>query len=51
MKYKDAAEILGVSVKTIEKQVASAVAKLKEKLGKHLITIIIFVFFIQIWTK
>ncbi len=34
MKYKDAAEILGVSIKTIEKQVASAVAKLKEKLGK-----------------
>lgn len=30
MKYKDAAEVLGVSVKTIEKQVASAVAKLKE---------------------
>ncbi|MDR3653415.1 MAG: sigma-70 family RNA polymerase sigma factor [Paludibacter sp.] len=34
MKYKDAAEILGVSIKTIEKQVASAVAKLKEKLSK-----------------
>ncbi|MDD4921786.1 MAG: sigma-70 family RNA polymerase sigma factor [Bacteroidales bacterium] len=34
MKYKDAAEILGVSAKTIEKQVASAVAKLKEKLCK-----------------
>jgi RNA polymerase sigma-70 factor (family 1) len=32
MKYKEAAEILGVSVGTIEKQVASAVAKLKEKL-------------------
>jgi RNA polymerase sigma-70 factor (ECF subfamily) len=34
MKYKDAAEILGVSIKTIEKQVAAAVAKLKEKLIK-----------------
>ena len=34
MKYKDAAEILGVSVKTLEKQVATAVAKLKEKLKK-----------------
>jgi len=34
LKYKDAADILGVSIKTIEKQVASAVAKLKEKLGK-----------------
>jgi RNA polymerase sigma-70 factor (ECF subfamily) len=34
MKYKDAAEILGVSIKTIEKQVASAVAKLREKLSK-----------------
>lgn len=34
MKYKDAAEILGVSIKTIEKQVASAVAKLKERLSK-----------------
>ena len=33
MKYKDAAEILGVSIKTIEKQVAAAVAKLKERLG------------------
>lgn len=32
MKYKDAADILGVSIKTIEKQVAAAVAKLKEKL-------------------
>jgi RNA polymerase sigma-70 factor (family 1) len=32
MKYKDAAEILGVSIKTIEKQVAAAVAKLKERL-------------------
>jgi len=32
LKYKDAAEILGVSIKTIEKQVAAAVAKLKEKL-------------------
>jgi len=31
LKYKEAAEILGVSVGTIEKQVASAVAKLKEK--------------------
>ena len=34
MKYKEAAEILGVSIKTIEKQVASAVAKLKDKLSK-----------------
>lgn len=34
MKYKDAAEILGVSIKTIEKQVASAVAKLKERLSR-----------------
>jgi len=34
MKYKDAAEILGVSVKTIEKQVAAAVKKLQEKLLK-----------------
>ncbi|MCE5174310.1 MAG: sigma-70 family RNA polymerase sigma factor [Bacteroidales bacterium] len=34
MKYKDAAEVLGVSVKTIEKQVAAAVAKLKERLMK-----------------
>lgn len=34
MKYKDAAEILGVSVKTIEKQVASAIMKLKEVLKK-----------------
>ncbi|MEA4936906.1 MAG: RNA polymerase sigma-70 factor [Paludibacter sp.] len=34
MKYKDAAEILGVSIKTVEKQVASAVAKLREKLGR-----------------
>lgn len=34
MKYKEAAEIMGVSIKTIEKQVASAVAKLKEKLSK-----------------
>jgi len=33
MKYKDAAEILGVSIRTIEKQVASAVAKLKERLS------------------
>lgn len=32
MKYKDAAEVLGVSVKTIEKQVASAVSKLKDLL-------------------
>lgn len=32
--YKDAAEILGVSVGTIEKQVAGAVEKLKEKLLK-----------------
>jgi RNA polymerase sigma-70 factor (ECF subfamily) len=32
MKYKDAANILGVSIKTIEKQVAAAVAKLKERL-------------------
>ncbi|MDR2626521.1 MAG: sigma-70 family RNA polymerase sigma factor [Dysgonamonadaceae bacterium] len=30
--YKEAAEILGVSVKTIEKQVASAVEKLRERL-------------------
>ena len=30
MKYKDAAEVLGVSIKTIEKQVASAVAKLRD---------------------
>ena len=51
MKYKDAAEILGVSTKTIEKQVASAVAKLKEKLGKQLTILINIVFFIQIWTK
>ncbi len=34
MKYKDAAEILGVSIKTIEKQVAAAVTKLKERLSK-----------------
>jgi RNA polymerase sigma-70 factor (ECF subfamily) len=34
MKYKDAADILGVSIKTIEKQVASAVEKLKERLSK-----------------
>jgi len=34
MKYKDAAEILGVSIKTIEKQVAAAVSKLKERLSK-----------------
>lgn len=34
MKYKEAAEVLGVSIKTIEKQVASAVAKLKERLSK-----------------
>ena len=34
MKYKEAAIVLGVSIKTIEKQVASAVAKLKEKLSK-----------------
>ena len=33
MKYKDAADILGVSIKTIEKQVATAVAKLKERLS------------------
>jgi RNA polymerase sigma-70 factor (ECF subfamily) len=33
MKYKEAAVVLGVSIKTIEKQVASAVAKLKEKLS------------------
>lgn len=32
MKYKDAADILGVSVKTLEKQVASAIDKLKNKL-------------------
>lgn len=32
MKYKDAAELLGVSVKTLEKQVASAIEKLKNKL-------------------
>ncbi|MDX9748248.1 MAG: sigma-70 family RNA polymerase sigma factor [Paludibacter sp.] len=32
MKYKDAADILGVSVKTLEKQVASAIEKLKNKL-------------------
>jgi len=32
MKYKDAADILGVSIKTIEKQLAAAVAKLKERL-------------------
>ena len=30
MKYKDAAEVLGVSVKTIEKQVAYAISKLKD---------------------
>ncbi len=34
MKYKDAADILGVSVKTLEKQVATAVARLKEKLKR-----------------
>lgn len=34
MRYKDAATVLGVTPKTIEKQVASAVAKLKEKLSK-----------------
>lgn len=34
MKYKEAADILGVSVKTLEKQVAFAVSKLKEKLKK-----------------
>ena len=34
LKYKEAADILGVSVKTIEKQVAFAIAKLKEKLGR-----------------
>lgn len=33
MKYKDAAEVLGVSIRTIEKQVASAVTKLKERLS------------------
>jgi len=33
MKYKDAAEVLGISIKTIEKQVASAITKLKEKLS------------------
>jgi RNA polymerase sigma-70 factor (ECF subfamily) len=33
MKYKEAAVVLGVSIKTIEKQVASAVVKLKEKLS------------------
>jgi len=33
MKYKDAAKVLGVSIRTIEKQVASAVAKLKERLS------------------
>jgi RNA polymerase sigma-70 factor (ECF subfamily) len=32
--YKEAAEILGVSVKTIEKQVACAVERLKERLGR-----------------
>jgi RNA polymerase sigma-70 factor (ECF subfamily) len=32
--YKEAADILGVSAKTIEKQVAAAVEKLKEKLLK-----------------
>ncbi len=32
--YKDAASILGVSVGTVEKQVAAAVEKLKEKLLK-----------------
>lgn len=32
MKYKDAADILGVSIKTIEKQVAAAVTKLRERL-------------------
>ncbi len=35
MKYKDAAEVLGVSIKTIEKQVASAVAKLREILQNN----------------
>lgn len=35
MKYKDAAEVLGVSVKTLEKQVAAAVAKLKEALQNN----------------
>lgn len=35
MKYKDAAEVLGVSVKTIEKQVASAITKLKEILQNN----------------
>ncbi len=30
MKYKEAAEVLGVSVKTIEKQITFAVSKLKE---------------------
>ncbi len=34
MKYRDAADILGVSVKTLEKQVATAIAKLKEKLKR-----------------
>ncbi|WP_353135883.1 sigma-70 family RNA polymerase sigma factor [Pseudopedobacter sp.] len=34
MKYKEAADILGVSVKTIEKQVAFAVARLKKVLQK-----------------
>lgn len=34
MKYKDAAQILGVSIKTIEKQVATAVAKLAAKLKR-----------------
>jgi len=33
MKYKDAATILNVSIRTIEKQVASAISKLKEKLS------------------
>ena len=33
MKYKEAADLLGVSVKTLEKQVASAIEKLKNKLG------------------
>jgi RNA polymerase sigma-70 factor (ECF subfamily) len=33
--YKEAAEILSVSVKTIEKQIAAAVEKLKEKLRKE----------------
>lgn len=46
LKYSEIAEILNISIKTVENQISKALKILREKLGDYLPTIIFFCFFL-----